>query len=124
MNDIERLMNKGRRATAATLGLAAIAMFLASKSLLWPAVVFGLSVGYLNLEILYRRVGKTDPSEPKSSLRLMRTGSGLRFSAALLGALAVVKFNFNIAGYVVGLMTPHFLITLIYALQDFKKGKG
>lgn len=117
-------MNKGRRATAAILGLAAIAMFLASKSVFWPAMLFGLSIGYLNLEILYHRVGKTDPGNPGASLKLMRTGSGIRFSTALLGALAVIKFNFNIAGYAAGLMTPQILITLICALHDSGKGKG
>lgn len=124
MNDSEKLMNKGRRASAAIIGLAAISMLMASKSLFLPAMLFGLSIGYLNLEILYRRVGKTDPQNPRTALRLMRTGSGLRFSAALFGAVLVVRFHYNIAGYVVGLMTPQLLITLLWGLQDFRKGKG
>ncbi len=124
MNDTDSLMNKGRLTTAAILGLAAVAMVWASKSMFWPAVLLGTIVGYFNLEILYRRVGRADPNDFKATLRLMRTGSGIRFSAAVLGALVVVRLKFSITGYIIALVIPQIMVTLIWMLQNSRKRKG
>ena len=92
-------MHKGRLTFAAILGLAAIAMLLTPNSGFWPAALTGLSIGYFNLEILFRRIGKSTESSTdlSAALRLMRTGTGLRFSTASLGALAVIKFKLSLA---------------------------
>lgn len=124
MNNIESLMNKGRRSCAAIIGLAAIAMLLTNSSQVWPGVLMGLSVGYFNLEILYRRVGKSNPDDPAYALRLMRMGSGLRFVAAALGALTALKYNLNILGYAGGLIIPQIIITVVCGMQGFREGKG
>ncbi len=124
MNSLEILMNKGRRLCAAILVMAAIAVYAMANSNLWPGVLLGVGVGYLNLEILYRRVGRTDPQDPAASLKLMRNGSGLRYTAAALGAWVAIKFQLSILGYALGLITPQILITVICAMHDYRERKG
>ncbi len=123
MNNLEQLMNKGRRATAATLGLAAITMLLTGQQAFMQALLIGAAIGYFNFEVLYRRIIKITPDKSKSP-KLMITGSGLRFSSAIFGALIVVKLNISVSGYVVGLVIPLIIFTMLFALQDVKKRKG
>ncbi|HWJ02612.1 MAG TPA: ATP synthase subunit I [Verrucomicrobiae bacterium] len=117
-------MNKGRRFLALILGLAAIAMLLRPNSQFWPGALMGLSIGYFNLEVLYRRVGKSDPNDPGTSLRWMRAGTGVRFTAAALGVFVVMKYNMNALGYAAGLLIPQIIVTIICGLQDSSDGKG
>lgn len=124
MSDINKLMNKGRRACAAMLGLAAISMLLARQNTFLQALLIGMAIGYLNFEVLYRRVVKITPDGMANPPKLMITGSGLRFSSAIFGALLVQKLGMTVSGYVVGLVIPLIIFTMLFALQDVWKRKG
>lgn len=125
MNKNDKLLRLGRKVYAAFLGVAALVMLSRPASMVIAGLTVGLTIGYINVEILYRRAEKTisEPVLPKA-IAIMRRGSNWRFAAATAGALLAIRFHFNLISFMIGLIVPQLIVTLIYIVQNTSHGKG
>lgn len=119
-------MRKGRISCAALLFISAIGMTLTHNSVLWSGILLGLCTGYFNVETLFRRVIKSteNPQGLNGALGMMRTGSGIRFAATAIATVVVIRSHYNVIGFVVGLMAPQAIITLLHATGFTINRKG
>ncbi|MDA8442408.1 MAG: hypothetical protein M0Z55_08530 [Peptococcaceae bacterium] len=120
MNELAKLMHKGRKVNGILLGLTGVVAVMFANSLFWPGALVGLLVGAINLEILFSRMRKSE-NNPQM---LQRTGLTQRFGMATLGILVVIKFKLGLAGFFLGLMLPHIIVSLLYVLPNPKKERG
>lgn len=87
---------------------------------LFSGIALGMSISLYNLWILQRKIKLLGEAAAKEGKRTS-TGMVIRFAAAALGALIAMKLEWNLIGYIVGLMTVYPVIMIDFIWHQKKQ---
>lgn len=86
-------------------------------------LLLGVAISFYNLWFLQRRTDLLGESAAKDGSRSRRgIGTIYRLTTAALGVTLAIRFDLNIAGYIIGLMTSYPVIMIDFILFNRKEG--